>query len=932
MRNLMRQAIYRIVEDGEVVGTAFAVGSRTIVTAAHLISGTFKCVGPNDQPVSISITKLFEADDLAVLITDCDLPNKLALSSDQPPPTVTTWGYPPIPNVHGMWGIATVSGETSIGGRTRLQLNSDQVTKGFSGAPLVGPNGAVFGMVSSFLGGQAAVEGRLANEAFGVTAEIIIAHLKNSRVEFDLFLPTDERRAQRQAELLCRVQESRARCFARWRAVDLDDHTAREFASDLSIGLFPDVSRTLRTGGLCFVIGDFGTGKSQGLEKTLQQTALHAFEQSSDVSVFYVDARTANPQQLLDPEKLKGEAQRFILFIDNAEALGATALGVLVEGLRGLSSMAPHCTIIVTARPSDCLTGATETLHMPSLSQAEAEALFTKIAPHINVATLGPTRALVLDRPLFVLLAANYVRAGRAMAPSPGDLLAFLAQRVLSRLTPASDNADYVLRRLGSLQTEAGGGLIPVSDVASASERAALLDSGFVTNDQANDSVAFTLPIVAQWFATLALERHEIDLREFTETRLELWRDVFSLRIGVARTADIDELFTVLATHSPGFAASLACGSIPTWYGYRDQPRPSPLEYAARLRAAMGALLLPLGKIAQRSPFANQKGLRGLGARFDESGLRLAWTREQVEPSVFELEPNFSVVNMPPNFQRTAMHRFVDLRPAWNWSLAAREIRDFLQKYFDWSEYATITGAGRQISFSGTAQERELAWQAALGVLGLGSLYPFPIEIRQLEDHPYQSSMIVTSGGRFLQSAPLERVLHQAQKDGITTLLPPWPLPDRDRRGKRMVWEGFSDAAVLERIRVVYSGALEFYRRIVEAVFHRYARRMPLLASMPFDLRVSVFSLPDSDKPALGEWRIIPKTSGENSVIVNRGQPSSPREHQSAYDTAVRIRPELQTYARYLFGQWEIKWYQDYPITELTYEWLREDIKKMFSA
>jgi hypothetical protein len=341
--------------------------------------------------------------------------------------------------------------------------------------------------------------------------------------------------------------------------------------------------------------------------------------------------------------------------------------------------------------------------------------------------------------------------------------------------------------------------------------------------------------------------------------------------------------------------------------------------------------LLPLGDIAARSPYTNRNALCSLGARFDENGLRLAWTREPVEPAVFELDPQFPITRLPNGFQSTSFRRFIDLRPAWNWSVSARDIQGFLHKCFDWSEYATIAGVNCQISFPATAQEREVAWQAALGVLGKGSLYPFPVEIAQLENHPYQSTTIMARGAHFLNSAPLERVLQEAQKNAATTLVPPWPLPDRDRSGC-MIWEGFSDAAVLDSIRVVYLGALEYYQCIVKALFQRYARRMPLRAAMPFDLHISVLSMPDTNRPALGEWAIIPKASGASSVTVKRGHQSTYAEEQAAYDAAVRVRPELRTHARYLNGEGELKWFQSFPITELTYEWLREDIKQLFSA
>jgi|HubBroStandDraft_2_1064218.scaffolds.fasta_scaffold748418_1 hypothetical protein len=116
----MQEAIYRIIDDGKVMGTAFSVGSGIIVTAAHLISDTSACFAPNDEAIPISTTELFEADDLAVLITGSDLPSKLSLSRDSPPAMVTTFGYPPVPHLNGVWGIAAVLGKTAIDGRPRL--------------------------------------------------------------------------------------------------------------------------------------------------------------------------------------------------------------------------------------------------------------------------------------------------------------------------------------------------------------------------------------------------------------------------------------------------------------------------------------------------------------------------------------------------------------------------------------------------------------------------------------------------------------------------------------------------------------------------------------------------------------------------------------------------------------------------------------------
>jgi hypothetical protein len=510
---------------------------------------------------------------------------------------------------------------------------------------------------------------------------------------------------------------------------------------------------------------------------------------------------------------------------------------------------------------------------------------------------------------------------------------AFLGQRVLLRLDGMASSTASVLRRLGVLQTDAGGDLVALSETAATTERAALIDSGYVTYDAARQMVGFTLPILAQWFAAQALELAELRVRDFAgdDLRLENWRDVFMLRVATSSDDGVDALFRELVSVSAGFASSLAQRNIPRWFAQRNEPRPSPQYYAKRLRDAMATWLEALGPLASTSPYADEKGVYALGARIDgDARLTAAWRTDR-SAEIFELDESYSPLSPPPGYTASWYQRFVDLRPAWNWMSSARELRAFLERVFDWREYTTARGAtveGRQITFGGMLHQHELAWQAALGALGYGSLATEPIPIQKIVECGVLQNDVVISGARYLAIAPLKAVITRLVSQGAGFLEPPWPVPEVS--GGSWVWSGYSETGFLKRVQIVHEGALELYRHLVHSAFGHFADRMSLFASMPLDFRINIFEATDSHAPPSGEWWVTPLRVGPNTVTVLRTVPIiTSEQRRKMVNAAKRARPTLQIYGDH-GGGGVLNVFGDLPISELAYHWLKADIEELF--
>lgn len=172
MQSNLISGIVRILRpDGKTSGTGFVVSDSLIATCAHVIPPGLepKADSPPGKVdlVFLNSNELRSAhvvaewwrpadrEDVAILKLDGPLPEGVrplslgssAGTSDHP---FKTFGFPAVSPEDGVWGDGHILNETRLQGMSVLQISSPQVTRGFSGAPVLDTvSRRVIGMVNA---------------------------------------------------------------------------------------------------------------------------------------------------------------------------------------------------------------------------------------------------------------------------------------------------------------------------------------------------------------------------------------------------------------------------------------------------------------------------------------------------------------------------------------------------------------------------------------------------------------------------------------------------------------------------------------------------------------------------------------------------------------------------------------------------------------
>jgi len=173
-----------LVAHADEAGAGFVVSSSgLILTCAHLLRGC--ALGDSvrivphatRQPLNATIQLLRDPPDVALLQLTTPFPREVAVlplgrSPGAPQSALRTFGYPLLRPEAGLPGELALQGFTDAADYPQLALRSEQVTLGFSGAPIWDPNTrAVVGMIISIA--VADPGSRLNTEVIGVPVEVI---------------------------------------------------------------------------------------------------------------------------------------------------------------------------------------------------------------------------------------------------------------------------------------------------------------------------------------------------------------------------------------------------------------------------------------------------------------------------------------------------------------------------------------------------------------------------------------------------------------------------------------------------------------------------------------------------------------------------------------------------------------------------------------
>lgn len=715
---------------------------------------------------------------------------------------------------------------------------------------------------------------------------------------------------------------SRSRCIARWQGGGIPSASAIEFADDPGMGApAPDVAKKR---GLVLLIGPIGSGKSLTAERLLQGAIAHAFENDAAPLPVYLEAAQIQGgvaeaiAKVVSP--VGGSVGGVSVVIDGFESLGSQLAVKLLDEVRAYCHADPETTIWVTSRPIPTLARVEECLHLSPLSVEESLALIN-LAGVSRLSTYSVSDWPVSLRdavqwPLFAILAGSFIRAyGRP----PSNVVSLIDDVINEAIARAGIERDALepVPALAADSVEHGLGPIHAGEVHLTTDmRFSLVRAGLIVDS--GDSVQFSLPLFAQWFAAQwLLDGNQPAMSDLRGA--EAWSTSLSIAVGKGGFDRAFNPMDMLVRRFPGVAGEVIDDALSRWGDESDVSRVQlSNKELGRVPTTMVSWIEGLGDLGRLIGPLTKRGLSPFVAQTYGSSLSTSWyfgddeIASEPPPEAFRGQWPWGLVLSGP----------VGSGANWPWRWSLETLKLSLEN----------TMSTRSLPSDGTFIEREAAWKTALEIVGRGSLSSEPIDLELLGEEAVQrieAERRTFVRPRRLRVSEMKRIIEQLQARGVQAMEPPLPGPDRNLAGG-WVWSPYSEERLIERTTAVYESALQAFTEIVERWFANLRHVMPRALMMPVVMRGQLGIA--NDRAGMGpvleyHWEPIDKL--ETSVVdVTAEGPSvagadifervmvAIRRHRSA--VAHRLSPSGATTVLEIFGS--------DPVTRLVYRWIWDDL------
>ena len=788
---------------------------------------------------------------------------------------------------------------------------------------------------------------------------------------------------------------SEVRCTVRWQALGVSREEAATLAADPAIGAAPPelvaaLESGARDGRVTILSAALGAGKSLALERVYQRALSRLSEKPEcPLPVFLRASEVSGPlRDAVEARTPPGDPSRqgCLLCLDGIEAPGFSRASELLEEARELADAWPTTAVFIASRPVQGLGHEWELEDLPPLSEGEAQQLYDGFSGRTEPLSFPrdwpDSLKDAVRRPLFAILAGLDHAARRGSWRSPrslGELMSGLVERALDRTE--FETAKAQLTRLAVLATDRGGGPVQRAEVASPWQGRSLRRSGLILEDEGTGSIAFSLPILEEWFAAGALGSSAVDLDALSRDPVKLgrWRYPLAIAVGALDHETTSRILTPIVQHSPSDAARAIADGLAKYGSVEDGTGPAPQEWAYRIRQAMAvwidglgplaALVAPINEVSRDPAWealppeeypAEELTLAPLGVGATGGGISaLGWYRGVGRSEeVLELTEQGRMSEPPWHWPK--LHYLLSApgrQPSWAWRQTFDELEGELSKLLN----------RRMIPLNdGLPAAKEQAWlearNSATGRRRAGEA----INLDDLRFHlsytgpDVRVSTIERPGRRPQRFYPryLHAELRRLREAGVNEMRPPWPTSDRapdspelDRPGRSSVavWSLYSPERLLERARVVFDQMLETYRWVVKRYFSRLAPAMATWAMLPARVTGTLYygriaDYPAEDRPPVLSWYLDPLPEGAEGgtalELYDRGTECVPRfwdmeppGGRAAILEAARkgreLRPSHSSEAISAVSHYSgsVLYLSEDPVRELTYQTLWNDLR-----
>lgn len=630
---------------------------------------------------------------------------------------------------------------------------------------------------------------------------------------------------------------------------------------------------------------------------------------------------------------------RTLVIIDGVDETGTSNAIRLLEEARLLIQLGWQITIVITSRPTLDFATAKEAIKVPLLSKASTEALVSRLAGRqIYGLSRGLTQSVqdAIRRPLFAVLLGTYLRKHNARLPrSKEQLLSDLVERSLHPLGDNVIQARQLLEQLAVASIDRGGAGVPIPQIVGWSERPLMVDSRLVIEEAGE--VRFPLPVLTEWFAAQSLAAGEPSSEALARDsqRLERWQYPLVLATATLAPNRVSEILIPIVANQPAIAAAIINEALANQGCTLEMPSLPVLELGRQVRTAMQAWVTGLGNLAPKiAPLLPDGTLPPTGVRLSQRDLEIelpvdnSMKQSWVEIGWHSTNENpEEVVELPPGIDGSDLLQFgwssvygsgAYQHPSWAWQWSHEKLVDSLSYIL---RERSLPVAASQLSI-------EAAWYAASKLMKRNASNWGAIPLDEIDVRLSNTSKSSVS---FRMRHALQQLkVEVARSQGLFHLS--LPAYVQNFRSTNV----YSPEVLLVYAENIYRQAVKGYECLVNNWFPKFSSQLPLASILPAQL-IGVVVPPKhaSDSVSLGiYWEALPygSQSDANFSLSDR----QPAPDTSRYQTAITqmrvLRPKGLMYPSFkVFSQTPLtaRWLGECPVTELVYQWLWEDLRKM---
>ena len=624
-----------------------------------------------------------------------------------------------------------------------------------------------------------------------------------------------------------------------------------------------------------------------------------------------------------------------IIIIDGVDGIGVTNAIRLLGEARMLIEMWQQSSILFISKPILELNSTEELVNIPLLSKETSEELIRRLSnlQHFSIDSLPKVLQDAVLRPLFALLLGIYLKErGVWTLESKEQLLSNLVERSLRPIRENIARVSNLLEQLAATCINRGGRAVPSNEIASWAERQQLIDSKLVVENQ--DKLQFPIPVLTQWFGAQYLLKNNFNTEslELNRQQLELWRYSLAIAVATFPLQRVSELLVPIAEKQPLITADIVSEALVFQGRSMEMPSISAWELGQQVRIAMQAWINGFKMLTSSiAPHLGNEELPTIGVRISRQKLEtdpptneqiiipwveIAWhSGSENLPDVVELPPDIDSNNLSSLGWKSISGFPPYVLASWIWKWTLEQIVRLLLKQ-------------RSIPIASSLLSLEAAWHGASNIIERDNWDSNPISLSEIETRLVGLGEIscMPMMHHCLEQLWIEMEATHAKE--LTHLC----LPD----SFQFFWNNntHTNESLLAYARDVHRGAFEGYLRLVDTL-SPLIPKLKYVSILPARL-VAVLVLPDdSDSISIIRyWEPLPANS-ENEVQFKLSKYSYAEDYATLEATAkqwMALRPQWWE----CFTVNEIKvspltkfWLGANPVTELAYEFLWEDFKRM---